>query len=395
MFVYSSEYSKNQRINTSTLRLLPSVGNRSHNDSVGSSTMTKEEFNFSWPQLDAAVYGIFDSYSQRDALDMFVPLPNPVLIVLVATAIVPPPPDIDLAVLPPSPTIILPLTLATKPEFSPIAALLSPTTTLPILYSSNHPPSTDRPPATVHRRIQVAAPDPPLAVARRHIAASTASTYFSGDFDLYGPSIITIQNGIASLYLFFTIEDECNAETDALFACGFPHVKGARGPLILRFDFDEDNGPFPCVVKLAPGSNLIGYGLNKSNGILGPTNSFAPNFIYSVGPAIYSEGFGPGRIFQAPKEINNGPIFNHYNYFIADDSYFGTSRESPRAYRLKTFDHVRTADVFEVKIIEESLQYAFPGAERIVDSIILLEIRFMQIRGRIFSKRKRMMEIKI
>ncbi|KAL6499236.1 hypothetical protein OROHE_026264 [Orobanche hederae] len=73
----------------------------------------------------------------------------------------------------------------------------------------------------------------------------------------------------------------------------------------------------------------------------------------------------------------------------------GLIEESPHAYRLKILDYVCIADVFDVKDREELINFIFPGDERVVDSIILLEIRFIQIRGQIFSKRERMMKIRL
>ncbi|KAL6556780.1 hypothetical protein OROHE_006656 [Orobanche hederae] len=57
--------------------------------------MMEEEVDVLWSHLDATIYGIFDSYLQRDELMMESPAtlspPSPVLTALVAAAIVPPP----------------------------------------------------------------------------------------------------------------------------------------------------------------------------------------------------------------------------------------------------------------------------------------------------------------
>ncbi|KAL6547829.1 hypothetical protein OROHE_009534 [Orobanche hederae] len=80
--------------------LVASVGNWNHNDSVDSSTMTQEKFDFSNLQFDVAINGIFNYYCRCDEpkLDLSVSLPLPsLLLAALLAAATSPPPDLDLA----------------------------------------------------------------------------------------------------------------------------------------------------------------------------------------------------------------------------------------------------------------------------------------------------------
>ncbi|KAL6536102.1 hypothetical protein OROHE_012946 [Orobanche hederae] len=128
----------------------------------------------------------------------------------------------------------------------------------------------------------------------------------------------------------------------------------------------------------------------------------ATALISLIGPFSYVKNVGS---LLVPKEgdsrhvainilVTDGPRRNMKDTEVGSKLkvQIGLIEKSLRAYRLKTLGHVRTADVFDVKDREELINFIFPGDESVGYLIILLEIRFIQIRGRIFSKRERMME---
>ncbi|KAL6536104.1 hypothetical protein OROHE_012948 [Orobanche hederae] len=56
--------------------------------------MTEEEFDFFWFQLDATVYGIFDSYRKQNKIPATLPAQSPILAALIAAStVLPPYPD--------------------------------------------------------------------------------------------------------------------------------------------------------------------------------------------------------------------------------------------------------------------------------------------------------------
>ncbi|KAL6533216.1 hypothetical protein OROMI_027328 [Orobanche minor] len=207
--------------------------------------MAEEKFDFFWPQLDAAVYGIFDSYSQRDTLDIFVLLPprNPVLAALVVASTVPP--NLD-PVTPSSP----PVSTITSPSLHQIHPLLHSrkstppqTTTLPqALHHQRH--ARTRCPiirrhTNNHRPVQVNSLSSPIG--RQNTAPRPTCSACNDTDRLFAPSTIALVS-LRSLE-----EDDGNIETNALIGFGLSHVEGAFGHLILSFDLEEDNGPPPII----------------------------------------------------------------------------------------------------------------------------------------------------
>lgn len=62
--------------------------------------------------------------------------------------------------------------------------------------------------------------------------------------------------------------------------------------------------------------------------------------------------FGPGKFSRDNAHLGFLPKFNSDNFFIANDNFFATSRESSFAYHPMTLGHIHTVDVFKVKLCE-------------------------------------------
>ncbi|KAL6550608.1 hypothetical protein OROMI_021096 [Orobanche minor] len=141
-----------------------------------------------------------------------------------------------------------------------------------------------------------------------HVTSRAAAQYRPAD-DFVHPFLSVTAAKIEARYVADVEEDVGDVESAALHP-----QQQKNGPSLENIH----SGPFPCVQNFGFGPLLI----HKQD-----------------------SGFSPQNILQ----LQVGPHINNYYFFIKNDSYFGTSRESPHAYRLKILGQVRTTDVFEVK----------------------------------------------
>ncbi|KAL6534958.1 hypothetical protein OROGR_013633 [Orobanche gracilis] len=380
-----------------------------------------EKFDFFLSHLDTAIDGIFDSSCQWDVLDVPVPPPpsSPVLAALIAAATAQPP-DLDPAAPVSQPPCLM--TAATADHHSS-------TTDPPPLppFSSSEPPplrSTplrDESSRCIFSGVRGAPATQRSSTTHSHIALSAATQFGPSDKSTTLPPYTShpITNPHRSTVAAININ--AAPPPGSMKPPSHRDSVAARGVSAPRWSVDPRPSastnqtaaaptdrppctPLPCSSS-PPQQEKHRWGLRRSTIVEDdcanvPAVAAALVTVGSSPSFVMEKYIGPQHSISGKRpDVNHfiGPVYfswpniNNYYFFIKNNSYFGISRESPRVYRLKIFGQVRTADLFEVKDRVRLIGFDFPGDERIFDSVILLEIRFIQIRGRIFSKRKRMM----